>query len=225
MEGLQAIDRYTIRVKLNFPDSELMSNLTTSSMVAVAREVIETYGDGTGWVMANPGRHRSVPAQGMAARAEDRARGEPRLPRRALPRQQGSRRPRDRREVRGQAHPASPAASRSAIIEESNPRLLAFEQGELDYVAVPADLVWNVLDPPAKLKPRLAQRGVTLSRGIQPAITYIVLQHGRPGRRRLHAGQGRAAPRDRARPTTRRRTSASSGRDRRSRRRRSCRRA
>ncbi len=28
-----------------------------------------------------------------------------------------------------------------AIIEESNPRLLAFDSGELDYVDVPADLV------------------------------------------------------------------------------------
>ncbi len=33
-----------------------------------------------------------------------------------------------------------------SIIEESNPRLLAFEKGDLDYVTVPADLTWNVLD-------------------------------------------------------------------------------
>ena len=34
-----------------------------------------------------------------------------------------------------------------AIIEESNPRLLAFQNRELDFVAVPVDLIWNVLDP------------------------------------------------------------------------------
>jgi ABC-type transport system substrate-binding protein len=37
---------------------------------------------------------------------------------------------------------------------------------------VPSDLVENVLDPGNKLKPRLADRGVTLARGIMPAITY-----------------------------------------------------
>src|SRR5690606_38891034 len=59
-----------------------------------------------------------------------------------------------------------------SVIEESTPRLLAFEQGQVDYATVPNDLVWNVLDPPAKLKPRLADKGIALSRGVQPAITY-----------------------------------------------------
>jgi ABC-type transport system substrate-binding protein len=59
-----------------------------------------------------------------------------------------------------------------SIIEESNPRLLSFEQGEIDYVQVPPELVWNALDPPATLKPRFAQQGITLGRGIQPAISY-----------------------------------------------------
>jgi len=54
IEGLQAIDRYTIRVKLNFPTYELQSDLTTSPTAAVAREVIEKYGDESGWAMANP---------------------------------------------------------------------------------------------------------------------------------------------------------------------------
>src|ERR1700719_939485 len=54
IEGLQAIDRYTIQVKLNFPTYELQSDLTTVPTAAVAREVIEKYGDDSGWAMANP---------------------------------------------------------------------------------------------------------------------------------------------------------------------------
>ena len=54
MEGLQALDRHTIRLKLNFADYELLSNLTTVATAAIAREVVETYADGAGWVMANP---------------------------------------------------------------------------------------------------------------------------------------------------------------------------
>ena len=58
------------------------------------------------------------------------------------------------------------------IIEESQPRLLAFEKGDLDYVTVPGDLVWNVMSKDNKLLPRFADAGVTLARGIQPAITF-----------------------------------------------------
>ncbi len=58
------------------------------------------------------------------------------------------------------------------IIEESNPRLLAFQKRELDFLAVPVDLVWNVLDPGNTLKTEFARQGIQLGRGVQPAITY-----------------------------------------------------
>src|SRR5689334_14264774 len=54
LAGLQAVDRYTIRLQLVFADYELLSNMTTTAFAAVAREVIEAYGDGNGWTMANP---------------------------------------------------------------------------------------------------------------------------------------------------------------------------
>jgi ABC-type transport system substrate-binding protein len=59
-----------------------------------------------------------------------------------------------------------------SIIEESNPQLLAFASGELDYVNVPADLVANVLGPGNALKPEFADKGVTLHRVTQPALSY-----------------------------------------------------
>jgi ABC-type transport system substrate-binding protein len=58
------------------------------------------------------------------------------------------------------------------IIEESQPRLLAFEKADLDYVTVPGDLVWNVMGKDNKPLPRFAAAGVTLARGVQPAITF-----------------------------------------------------
>ena len=54
LEGLREIDRYTLQLKLVFADYELLSNLTTTSLSAVAREVVEAYRDDSGWVMANP---------------------------------------------------------------------------------------------------------------------------------------------------------------------------
>ena len=169
--GLKAVDRYTIRLELHFPDTELLANLTTTAASAVAREVIEKYADGAGWAMSNPvgtGPYRLREwrrGQKIVLEANPGYR-DVRFP--------DSSDPADRAIVakyRGRRLPLVPRVE-VAIIEESTPRLLAFEQGQLDYAAVPNDLVWNVLDPPAKVKPRLAERGIALSRGVQPAITY-----------------------------------------------------
>ena len=52
--------------------------------------MIEAYGDAQRLGDGQPGRHRAVPAQGVAARPADRARGESGLSRRALSRQRRS---------------------------------------------------------------------------------------------------------------------------------------
>src|SRR5262249_1309312 len=60
------------------------------------------------------------------------------------------------------------------IIEESNPPLLAFESGALDYVAVPPELVGNLLEPGKWLKGRFRKVGVRHARGVQPSIAYTL---------------------------------------------------
>jgi ABC-type transport system substrate-binding protein len=171
IEGLQAIDRYTLRLKLNFADTEFLSNLTLPAAAAVAREVVEAYGDASTTVMTNP-------VGTGPYRLKEWRRGQ-KIVLEANP---------DFREVR---YPeASDAADEAiiaslkgkripmigrieiVIIEEGVPHLLSFEQREIDYITAPPELVWNVLDPPANLKPRLAKQGVQHSRGIRPAITY-----------------------------------------------------
>ena len=172
IEGLQVIDRYTLRFKLNFPDYELLANLTSTNTAAVAREAIEAYRDASGWTMANPvgtgpyklkdwRRGQRIvlePNPGFrderfpdAAEPADRARFA-KLKGRKLP-------------LIGQIE--------ISIIEESNPRLLAFANGSLDFLAVPVDLVPNVLEPDNTLKPDLAKKGVALFRDVQPAISYL----------------------------------------------------
>jgi ABC-type transport system substrate-binding protein len=172
MEGLQAIDRYTIRMKLNFPDTELLSNLTISATSAVAREVVEAYGDASTWTMANPvgtGPYKLKEwrrGQKIVLEANPAFR-EVRFPESSDPADKAI-----MAKLKGKRIPLIGRVEIS-IIEEGNPRLLTFEQREIDYVSVPPDLVWNVLDPPATLKPRLAKQGIVLGRGIQPAITYV----------------------------------------------------
>jgi oligopeptide transport system substrate-binding protein len=171
IEGLQAIDRYTIRVKLNFPTYELQSDLTTSPTAAVAREVIEKYGDESGWAMANPvgtGPYRLKEwrrTQKILLEASPGFRDE-KFPE--------SSKPEDRpimKEMRGKKIPAIGLIDIS-IIEESNPRLLAFRNRELDYLQVPVDLVSTVLGPDNKLKHEFAAQGIVLARGVQPAVSY-----------------------------------------------------
>jgi ABC-type transport system substrate-binding protein len=170
IEGLQALDRYTLQFKLNFADAELLSNLTTVATSGVAREVIDAHADGAGWVMSNPvgtGPYRLKEwrrGQKIVLEANPNFRDE------YYPE---SSQPEDRAyaKFKGRKLPLVGRVEIS-VIEESNPRMLAFEQGGLDYSAVPPDLVSNVLDPGNKLKPRFAKEGITLARGIQPAITY-----------------------------------------------------
>src|SRR5262249_43706136 len=55
IEGLKAIDRYTIRLTLREPDYVMLGYMSQSQMAPMAREVVEKYGDpNTGWVMGNP---------------------------------------------------------------------------------------------------------------------------------------------------------------------------
>jgi oligopeptide transport system substrate-binding protein len=171
IEGLQAIDRYTILVKLNYPTYELQSDLTTVPTAAVAREVIEKYGDDSGWAMANPvgtGPYRLKEwrrTQKIVLEANPGYRDE------TFPE---SSKPEDRaimKEMRGKKIPAIGRIEIN-IIEESNPRLLAFRNHELDYLQVPSDLVSNALGTDNKLKPEFIRQGIVLARGLQPAVTY-----------------------------------------------------
>jgi ABC-type transport system substrate-binding protein len=171
IEGLVASDRYTIRIKLTAPSYDLLSDLTTVATTAVAREVIETYGDASTWAMANPvgtGPYRLKEwrrGQKIVLEANPGFRDV------AYP---VSTDPADREIMARLKGKKIPLIGRVEIyiIEESNPRLLAFEKGDLDYITVPPDLVPNVVDAGNTLKPRFAKAGITLARGIQPAISY-----------------------------------------------------
>jgi len=171
LEGLQALDRYTLQVRLRNPDYGLVDQMTTTQLGAVAREVVEAYGAkpntwnmehpvGTGpyvladWrrgsklvLQANPEyRHVLFPDQGEPGDAET---------------------------VRRNAGRKLPLVGRVdvSIIEESNPRLLAFRSKELDLLYVPPDLINQVIDS-GKLKAEYASEGVRWFRELEPSLQY-----------------------------------------------------
>ena len=171
LEGLRAIDRYTLQFKLVFADYELLSNLTTTAFSAVAREVIEAYADGNGWAMANP-------VGTGAYRLKDWRRSQ-RIVLEANPGYRDERYPApadaaDQKLARGLSGRKLPLvlAVEISIIEEAQPRLLAFQQKQLDWLAVPSNLVTKVLDADNRPNAELAKAGIRLERSIQPAISY-----------------------------------------------------
>jgi oligopeptide transport system substrate-binding protein len=171
IEGLQAIDRYTIQVKLNFPTYELESDLTTIPTAAVAREVIEKYGDGSGWAMANPVGTGPYLLKEWRRTQKIVLEANPGFRVETFPE---SSKPEDRaimNQMRGKKIPAIGRIDIS-VIEESNPRLLAFRNRELDYLQIPSDLVSTVLGTDNKLKPDFVRQGIVLARGMQPAVSY-----------------------------------------------------
>ena len=171
IEGLRALDRYTIRMQLNFPTYELQSDLTTAPTAAVAREVIEKYGDENGWAMANPVGTGPYRLKEWRRTQKIVLEANPGFRDTTFPE---SSKPEDRavmKEMRGKKIPAIGRIEIN-VIEESYPRLLAFRNRELDYLQIPSDLVSNVLTPDNKLKPEFAQQGIVLARGVQPAVSY-----------------------------------------------------
>jgi ABC-type transport system substrate-binding protein len=171
VEGLKVLDRYTIQFKLAKPRPRFIYILADNSLAgAVAREVVEYYGDkisqhpvGTGpfrlgaWrrsslitLERNPTFHE-VPydAEPNADDTEGQA---------LLKKYKGQRLPLvDRVEV--------------AIIEESQPRWLSFLNREFDLV-MPLPLEFaDKMVPNGKLSPSLAKRGISLHRRVNSDVT------------------------------------------------------
>ncbi|MEO6748277.1 MAG: ABC transporter substrate-binding protein, partial [Casimicrobiaceae bacterium] len=172
--GLRALDRYTLQLTLSRTDYTLMSYLEQTALSAVAREVVDAYGDASTWVMdhpvgtgpymlktwrrgqkivlvANPNyREEYFPPAPEGADASTRALA-------------GS--------MKGKRLPQIGVIDIS-IIEESNPLLLAFDSRSLDYTNVPADLVTRVIGSNGKLLPAYANADVSLHTIVQNALTY-----------------------------------------------------
>jgi len=172
IEGVQALDRYTLRIRFKEPAYEFRWWLTTSNFAAVAREVVEKYQDESHRVMDHPvgtGPYRLkswTRGQRIVLEANPGFRNE------TYPRP--GRDPGDIAIARGLTGRRLPLTGTIdiAIIEEAQPRLLAFDRGALDHVSVPASLAPTVLDDD-KLKPALAQRGVVLHRQADPSLGFF----------------------------------------------------
>jgi ABC-type transport system substrate-binding protein len=182
VEGVKALDRYTLQVRLGEPSPRFAQNLMTDSSIfgAVAREVVEHYG---GQIAAHP------VGTGPFRLAEWR-----RSSRIVLERNPTYRDVRyDEEPPAGDAEAAAfvqrlkgrrlPLLDRVeiAIIEENQPRWLAFLNRQLDFLErLPADFA-DVAIPNSRLAPNLAKQGIRMDRAPLVDVTLAaIFNHEHP---------------------------------------------
>ena len=176
VEGLRALDRYTVQFRLAAGRPRFASALASISFATVAREVVEAYGNdimahpvGTGpyrlksWrrssrivLEKNPGyrdvRYHSEPAAGDAQALAWAKR------------------------FNGRRLPLNDGVEIS-VIDESQPRWLTFLNGQADFARLPSELA-AIGAPNGKIAPNLARQGITLQRYVNSdvAMSYFNME-------------------------------------------------
>jgi len=167
--GLEAIDRYTIRFRLKEVDHDFPYIIAHTSLGAVAREVIEAYGEAT---MAHPVGTGAYMLTAWTPRSRIVLEANPEYRGFVWDFQAGDD-AWDRKLVREMKGKHMPQVGRVeiSIIEEAQSRWLAFQQKELDYINVPEPFAPQALEG-GKLQPSLAKEGISLYRTNDLDMTY-----------------------------------------------------
>jgi oligopeptide transport system substrate-binding protein len=169
--GLEVLDRYTLRIRLKETDFSFSHVLAFPLTGAVAREVIDAYGDdsnshpvGTGpYVLKKYTRSAKIvlganPAYRGAV--WDFKPGDDPLDAQIVALMKGKKLPRIR-------------SVEISIMEETQSRWLAFERGETDIEYQLWDVAPKFMTADGKLKPDFVRRGIRLNRTIDPEIVYL----------------------------------------------------
>ncbi len=170
--GLEALDRYTLRIRLKQPDYNLSYVLAHEPTSALAKEVVAAYADEGGRVMSNPVGTGPYKLTNWVRSSKITLEANPDYRGFVWDFKPGTD-PEDQRIVSEMKGKKMPQVGRIeiSIMEEDQSRLLAFENGELDLMNMEGPLAPKVLDGD-KLKPELARKGVKLSRFVDPEINY-----------------------------------------------------
>ena len=179
VEGLKAIDKYTLEIKLKKPSAQFLSYLTMSFAMAIPKEAVEMYKDdfarnpvGTGpfvldrkdsnlnskliWNKNPTFRKELYPSDGSE---EDRAAG-----------------------LLEDAGKPLPLADRLvvSIYTETQPRWLNFMAGKFDWSKIPKDNFDQVMSADQKLLPEMTQRKLKLQKSPKLDITHETFNLNEP---------------------------------------------
>ena len=170
LPGIEVVDRYTLRIHLAKPDYNFLYILAMQNLGAQAREVVEKYGNDIGAHPVGTGAFRLAEWKRSSrivlvknenfreAYFESEPAADP-LSQQLYKEMKGKRIPQvDRVEV--------------SIVEEAQPRWLAFLNKEIDWINVPSEFI-NMALPMGKAAPWVAKRGVRYIADVDPDITYL----------------------------------------------------
>ncbi len=196
VEGLRALDRYTFQIRLKQPNYNFLYYLAYCNLTcALAREVVETYGEKTGEHPVGTGPYRlafwkrssKIVLEANPGFREQRFEGEP---------AEG--------DARAQAAHAANKGKRLPmvgkvevyIVEESQPRWLAFLNASTttSSASPTSSPTWRC--PTTASRPISPSAASSSDRPARHGDHLLLLRDEGPGHRRLHAGEDRAAPRD-----------------------------
>jgi ABC-type transport system substrate-binding protein len=168
--GLEVPDRYTLRIHLKEIDYGLSHILAFDLSGAVAREVIEFYGEDTNAHPVGSGPYR---LKHYARSSKIVLEANPGYREKIWDFQPGDD-PLDKEiaaKMTGKKLPAIGNVEIS-IMEETQSRWLAFENGETDLEYQLWDVATTFMTADGKLKPAFLKRGIKLNRTVDPEITY-----------------------------------------------------
>jgi ABC-type transport system substrate-binding protein len=170
--GLEVVDRYTLKIRLNAPDLRFLYVLAVPSTAAIAREAVEAYGNDIG---AHPvgtgpyrlGRYRR--SDHIELQKSPTYREVMYVPAGPVP---AASRP-VAAALKGKRLPLVPRVD-IMIVEEGRARWLAFLNGESDVLlSLPVQFADRALVA-GKLRPELAATGIVHQTFIPPELAYIV---------------------------------------------------
>lgn len=174
--GLQVTDRYTLRIQLNAPDNNFLYVIAYQAFGAVAREVIEAYGQQSGQHPVGTGPyllHSYIPRSKIVLSANPEYRGFTWDFVAAND---------DDRQLAGEMHGKQmPQVGRIEIniIEEEQAAWLAFQDRQIDLDILP-QLAAPIALNGNKLSPALAAQGIRLQRVAMPDMVYTMFNYRDP---------------------------------------------
>ncbi|MGB3429607.1 MAG: ABC transporter substrate-binding protein [Burkholderiaceae bacterium] len=172
--GIRTLDRYTFQIRLAEPSPRFHEGLTDARVFGgVAREVVEAYGND---IMAHPvgtGPFKLAQWKRSSFIALERNEGFREEFYDAQPPENDPGAQAILKRLRGRRLPLVDRVELS-IIEESQPRWLAFLNAEQDTVNVPLEFI-NIAAPGGRIAPALRKKGLELDRIINPdvVVTYF----------------------------------------------------
>ena len=175
VEGLRALDRYTLRIVLAEPSPRFLYNLADGSFTgALAREVVEAYGDKVGEHPVGTGPYRLAQWKRSSRMTLQKNPNYREVLYDEQPPADDARLQAIAAKFKGRRLPMVDEVQIS-IIEEAQPRWLSFLNGEQDLLeGVPGEFA-NIAIPNNRLAPNLAKRGIGMLRvpRADVAVTYF----------------------------------------------------